>query len=166
MFLTTSYGDGLILAVEIFANFLHGDMVRCFQGSYAGAENGRHLLVLHLFIILHIEYHTLLGGQGLYGGLQTGLKFVAIEPFIGFDGCSCHIDVFKHGIAVLTDEGERLVGGYAIEPSEYLGIAKETVDAHPCLREGVLQDVIGIVVREHHAADVPIERLAVGFHQG
>ena len=69
-------------------------------------------------------------------------------------------------MAVLADEGECLVGGNAIEPSEYLGIAEESVNACPCFDEGVLQDVVRVVVRKYHATDVPIEGLTIGFDQG
>ena len=59
------------------------------------------------------------------------------------------------------------IDGYAIQPCAQARVASESVYCGPCLQEGVLENVVGIVVLEDHATDVGIERLLeLAYHFG
>ena len=66
--------------------------------------------------------------------------------------------------ALLVQEVQAFVEGDAVEPRGKLGISPEIVQVGPGLDERVLQQVVGIVVRNHHASYLPVQLFAVGLH--
>ena len=52
-------------------------MIGCFQSAYGSTEDLGHLLVFHLLVVLQVEHHTLLFGQGEQCFLQSHLSLVA-----------------------------------------------------------------------------------------
>lgn len=139
-------------------------MVRCLECSHAGVEYLRHILVLHLAEIFHCEYKALLVGQTAYGFVEEGIGPVAAKVCVALEpvGYLTIGAVYRHYFAlVLAQECECFVHRYAVEPSGYLRFPTEFVDVAPRFEECVLQQVVGIVVRQHHTPYVPVERLAV-----
>ena len=67
---------------EILLDFLHGEMIRGLQRADRCAENLRHLLILHLVVIFHVEHESLLLRQGRHRLPQLQGKRVAIDIFI------------------------------------------------------------------------------------
>lgn len=46
----------------------------------------------------------------------------------------------------------------------HLGVSAEVVDVEPCLDKGILEQVVGIFMREYHASDLPVQLFAVFLH--
>jgi hypothetical protein len=89
---------------------------------------------------------------GLAGGLDKNGEHYNDMANFGFG----FVDGQLLAGPLFVQEGETFVQGYPVEPGRHLGIASEVFDVGPCLDEGVLQYVVGIIVGEHQAADLPV----------
>ena len=131
-----------------------------FQSPHRSTENIGHLLVFHFLVVLQVEHHALLFGQGEQRFLQGHLSFVArkvrialqLLKGVGFGS------VQRHGARrpLCVQESKAFVQGGAVEPGGEFGLCPELIPTAPCLDKGILKQVVGILMRKHHAPDLPV----------
>ena len=64
-------------------------------------------------------------------------------------------------IPLAPEEVQGLVDGNAVEPCREFCLTPEGVQLAPGFQESVLQNIVGIVMGQHHASDLPVQRFAV-----
>ena len=68
----------------------------------------------------------------------------------------CHWALFA-----AAQEIDALIDGYTREPGRLLGIAMKGVESVPGFQEGVLKQVVGILMGEDHATNHPIQLFTI-----
>ena len=163
---------GLIAGRKIFHSFadaLHRVEVAGLEGADAGAGDFGDLFVGEVFVVAHEEHRALLFRKSRHRFGEFALGGVAVEPGIGI------YHPLRTGVQALELQGradtllpqipQRLVGGDAPEPGEVAGVAPEVRKRLPGLEEGFLQQVVGVFVTVHKAADVPVQLFAILAHE-
>ena len=152
-----------------FGYFLDSMVVRSLECAYRGAEYLRHLFVFHIVVVSHVEYQTLFVRQTCYSLLKFFLKLVTVEICVALNTVeqkgiiTVIIDLSFHTLAV--EEVDRLVNSYFEEPCRQPSVTSEIGQMIPGLDEGVLHEVIGIVMAYDHLAYLPVHLFAVGAHK-
>ena len=139
-------------------------MVGSFQRPFARSQHFAYLRIFHLVIIPQCEDRALYIRQAGNRFLQQGLASVAVEIRIGKEAVGdgqVGICTRKYRRPLMTQEIERLVDGYPVQPRGQSGFPLEGRQALPCLEKRVLQYIIGIVMCQDNAADLPVQRPAV-----
>ena len=143
-------------------------VVRSLQGTHRCTKDLGHFFVFHLLIILQVKHHPLLLGQSEQRLLQQQLCPIARKVGVTLQllqGGRLGIIQRNRGSGLLPgQESEAFVQGDAVQPGRKLRLAPEVADAGPCLDKRILKQVIGIIVRKHYPADLPIQRFAVVCH--
>ena len=135
-----------------------------FQCPDACAHDFAYVLVFHFLKVLHIEDLSLLGWQALHCMLELYLCLVSIEVGVALQSyldtvrfrMLCTGEAYGDVLAPLQ-EIYRFVVGYSIEPCGKACISSEIVQSLPCLEKYILQDVIRVIVVQHHPAYLPIQ---------
>ena len=65
----------------------------------------------------------------------------------------------------MVEEADTFVGGDAVQPGIQTGFFAEIFETLPGFDEGILEEVVGFVVVDHHFSDMPIQPFLVGTHQ-
>ena len=146
-------------------DFLHGMVVGGFQCTDGSAGDVGNLLVSHLLEVFQVEDNPLLFRERCQCLLEQDLCPVAGEVRVAFqplgDVGLRVVDGNSGPPFFFLQEGEAFVEGDAVEPRGHPGLGAEIVDVEPRLDEGVLQEVVGVVMRQHHPSDLPVQRFAV-----
>ena len=97
--------------------------------------------------------------------MERQLEPVAVEPRVGREPVGrVEAGILPAGL-LAGEEGQGLVGGDAVEPGIELRVAPKVFERAPYFQEGILETVVGIVVVEHHPADMPVQAFLVRLHK-
>ena len=164
--MTYLYSKSLIVRLKKFRNFFNGYVIGCLEGTFRRVEPLAHLTVFHLFEVTKLEDDTLNIGQAGHSLLQQCLHLSTVKIVVGHQAIGHWQDIVDTNPAILVtaQEIKTLVDGNARQPRDHLSITMETAQTIPCLQESVLEHIVGIVMREHNATDLPIELLAILTH--
>lgn len=164
--MTYQYSKSLIVRLKKFRNFFNGYMIGCLEGTFRRVEPLAHLTVFHLFEVTKLEDDTLNIGQAGHSLLQQCLHLSTIKIIVGHQtiGHWQNIVDTNPAVLVMAQEIKTLVDGNARQPRANLGITVKITQSIPSFQESVLKYIIGIIMREHNATDLPIELLAILTH--
>ncbi len=141
-------------------------MIGCLEGTFRRVEPLAHLTIFHLFEVTKLENDTLNIGQAGHSLLQQCLHLSTVKIVVGHQAIGHWQDIVDANPAVLVtaQEIKTLVDGNARQPRANLGITVKITQSIPSFQESVLKYIIGIVMREHNATNLPIELLAILTH--
>ena len=164
--MTYQYSKSLIVRLKKFRNFFNGYMIGCLEGTFRRVEPLAHLTIFHLFEVTKLEDDTLNIGQAGHSLLQQCLHLSTIKIIVGHQTIGHWQDIVDANPAVLVmaQEIKTLVDGNARQPRANLGITVKITQSIPSFQESVLKYIIGIIMREHNATNLPIELLAILTH--
>ena len=164
--MTYQYSKSLIVRLKKFRNFFNGYMIGCLEGTFRRVEPLAHLTIFHLFEVTKLEDDTLNIGQAGHSLLQQCLHLSTIKIIVGHQTIGHWQDIVDANPAVLVmaQEIKTLVDGNARQPRANLGITVKITQSIPSFQESVLEHIVGIVMREHNATNLPIELLAILTH--
>lgn len=164
--MTYQYSKSLIVRLKKFRNFFNGYMIGCLEGTFRRVEPLAHLTIFHLFEVTKLEDDTLNIGQAGHSLLQQCLHLSTIKIIVGHQTIGHWQDIIDANPAVLVmaQEIKTLVDGNARQPRAHLGITVKITQSIPSFQESVLKYIIGIIMREHNATNLPIELLAILTH--
>ncbi len=113
----------LLLAVDVFLDFLDGKVVGGLESTNTRTGHFGHLLVFHVLKVFHREHGTLLGGKTGYRGLKQLHRPVTVKVAVALQ-CVQNARgaffveivgaVYGNSVVLFAEECERLVIGYLV----------------------------------------------------
>ena len=144
-------------------------MIGCLDGTYSPFESLGYVFEFHLVEVSHGEYHFLFRWQFLHSGIESTGNLVTGEIGVGsefFSEGTLLAGKREHRLQALAlKKIDGLVDGYSIEPGVELAVLSEIRQVFPCLDEGVLQQIVSVIMVEYHSADLPVEVAGIPAHQ-